>query len=217
LIEERIVCPELSKEQRAMKKLILFVAIFACLFVLMPAPAEAADHTLQEWCEAYPAGRTWVDGDTCWVTSGASVGADYILIIEPTETLYIDTSEHFYNYGTIYNEGAIDANGQFYVHSNSALYNSGTFHNDRQFLNAGTLYNTGTFHNNGGFTNFISGGISGFIDNRGKFFNHAQLVNWGTIHNYRCPGEVGVITAIGSKVTHQLDATIEFFVGQACP
>jgi hypothetical protein len=193
-----------------MKKVTLIIVLFACLSVLIPGTAQASSHPLKEWCDAHPPGRTWVDGDTCWVFDKGAIGAsDYVLVIEPDETLDIDAlfdnNGTVDNYGTInihpggnlanvggtlYNYGTIDNSGYLWGGFNGTIDNGGVINNNSGGTldnGDGTLYNNGTINNFDLFYNHYNGTIAnnsgGTIANNGTISNNGAIDNYGIIYN----------------------------------
>jgi hypothetical protein len=168
-----------------MRKLLLFVVLFACLFVFTTGTASATEYSLEEWCELH-VDWFWDAGtSTCTVTS-----FDWLydtLRVEAGETLTIDDGGYIQNWsGTINNSGVININlGGTLDNSDGTLNNVGTINNLDFFYNhyGGNINNDGTITNNYGatFTN------NGTIDNYGTINNNGNIGNLGAIFNY-CAG-----------------------------
>lgn len=181
---------------------------------------------------------TVADGDVLNILTSPLLA--YKLVIEESGTLTINGTIRLGNspgpkFGTIENNGTINNNGLIssagiitnYGELNNNLgtlqnfsaisqfHNYGQLNNYSQFDSWGKLYNYSQFDNLGQLTNYTSG----LFENRGFVFNQQGFIaNWGLIKNYRCPGEVGVITAGPSNLENiEPWGSIEYPVGQACP
>ena len=113
-----------------MKKLILLVALFACMVAFVTAQTDE-ESDLEAWCREQ--GQTWALGGSyygCVVGKDASVKVTESLAIPDNETLLID--------GVLINNSTI-TNHQLILNS-GAIYNMGTISNYDRFENLGSIY-----------------------------------------------------------------------------